>query len=622
MPGIVGILTRRPLDSCEALVCAMIDQLQHRPHQPCSKEFVPNMGVYAGWVGHNNRSDGAKKICNEQKDVALLFSGECFAEPDTRTRLGQKGHRLSGTGGDWLVDLYEEEGDQFFEKLNGLFSGLLVDQRRNKAFLFNDRYGVERIYVHETRDATYFASEAKALLAVLPDLRAFDQNGVAQYLAYGCTLGERTLFRGISLLPGGSKWTFEYGAIRSKERYFEPVFWETQETVAAEQFEDEFSETFRRVLPRYSEHGESVGISLTGGLDTRMVMACLPQTETSHPCYTFVGESGLTLDARLSARIAEVRGLRHHVLGIEPDFLRNFGTHLDRTVRVTDGYAGATASHEIYFNARARELSPIRLTGNFGSEILRSVSTFKPIRLNSELLSKDCAALVGSETQRMVGKNVHAVTFAAFREIPWKLFGLLAAGRSQLTFRTLYLDNELVALAYRAPASLRHSPLPALELVRSASPELARIPTDRGELLGGSVWGHAFRRAFGEVTFKLDYYHTEGLPPFLNALDPCVNALSPFGVLGLHKFLPYRRWFRNELVPVVLERISSDRVRCAPWWAKNAPEAVARKHVAGQGNYVRELNAILTLEAIERLLVAGEPLGVSVEQEKDLEAAI
>src|ERR1700693_6302492 len=106
MPGIVGILTRRPLDSGEALVCAMIDQLQHRAHQPCSKEFVPNMGVYAGWVGHNNRSDGAKKICNEQKDVALLFSGECFAEPDTRTRLGQKGHRLSGAGGGWLGDIY------------------------------------------------------------------------------------------------------------------------------------------------------------------------------------------------------------------------------------------------------------------------------------------------------------------------------------------------------------------------------------------------------------------------------------------------------------------------------------------------------------------------------------
>ena len=59
--------------------------------------------------------------------------------------------------------------------LNGLFSGLLVDRRRNLALLFNDRYGIERIYYHETPAALYFASEAKALLRVLPELRAFDE---------------------------------------------------------------------------------------------------------------------------------------------------------------------------------------------------------------------------------------------------------------------------------------------------------------------------------------------------------------------------------------------------------------------------------------------------------------
>ena len=56
------------------------------------------------------------------------------------------------------------------------------------------------------------------------------------------------------------------------------------------------------------------------------------------------------------------------------------------------------------------------------------------------------------------------------------------------------------------------SPLPALRLIKKTCPELARIPTDRGELLGSSAAMHAFRRAFGEITFKLDYLHREGLP--------------------------------------------------------------------------------------------------------------
>lgn len=568
--------------------------------------------VYAGWVAPSGSFAAMHSAYDTASDIALVFSGECYPEEQT-DGINKR---------DWLVRRYERVGQRFFEDLNGLFGGLLIDLRQRQALLFNDRYGVERIYVHETDGATYFASEAKALLAVLPEVRAFDEEGVTQFLTFGCTLGERTLFRGISLLPGGSCWRFGPRGLESKSQYFVPSQWETQAPLPAREYETRLGETFQRVLPRYAEHAESVGISLTGGVDTRMIMACLPESGTPHPCYTFVGQSGLTLDARLASHVASVRGLTHRPLPLRSDFLRAFGTYLDRTVTVTDGCAGATASHEIYFNAQARQLSPVRLTGNFGSEILRSVSTFKPLGLKRCLFSERQAKAVAAAAHKEPAHGLHPVTFAAFREIPWSLFGLLAAGRSQLTFRTPYLDNELVALAYRAPASLRHSPLPALELVRSASPKLARIPTDRGELLGGSVWGHAFRRAFGEVTFKLDYYHTEGLPPFLNALDPFVNALSPFGVLGLHKFLPYRRWFRNELVPVVLERISSDRVRCAPWWAQSVPEAVARRHVAGQGNYVRELNAILTLEAIERLLIAGEPLGVSVEKEKDLEAAI
>ena len=262
----------------------------------------------------------------------------------------------------------------------------------------------------------------------------------------------------------------------------------------------------------------------------------------------------------------------------------------------------------------------MRLTGNFGSEVFRSVSTFKPLGLQAQLLSESCAKSVAIETQRAVSGAAHPVTFAAFREIPWSLFGLLAAGRSQLTFRTPYLDNDLVALAYRAPASLRRSPRPALRLIERANPQLARIPTDRGELLGSSGLGCAFRRALGEVTFKLDYYRQEGLPTFLSAFDPLLSSLAPLGILGLHKFLPYRRWFQEELSSTVTERLSTERVRQAPWWSKNAPETCARAHISGKGNYLRELNAVLTLEAIDRLLLSEMPRAVSAERQEAIQA--
>ena len=59
----------------------------------------------------------------------------------------------------------------FPASLNGRFQGLLADRARGCALLFNDRYGMHRMYYHESADAFYFAAEAKAILAVCPELR-------------------------------------------------------------------------------------------------------------------------------------------------------------------------------------------------------------------------------------------------------------------------------------------------------------------------------------------------------------------------------------------------------------------------------------------------------------------
>ena len=212
MPGIVGIVSQRPPEECQGLVKSMANIMEHESFYDSGIYSVPEMGIYAGWVAHENSFGSGQPFFNERRDVVLLFSGECFADRGTRSRLRQKGHQLGQTAGSWLVHLYEEEGDRFFEKVNGLFSGLLIDQRQGKGFLFNDRYGVERIYWNETKGAIFFASEAKALLRVSPELRTFDQEGVAEFLTFGCTLGQRTLFRGVQLLPGASVWSFEKGS--------------------------------------------------------------------------------------------------------------------------------------------------------------------------------------------------------------------------------------------------------------------------------------------------------------------------------------------------------------------------------------------------------------------------
>jgi asparagine synthase (glutamine-hydrolysing) len=601
MPGIVGMIGQGIAEECESLVKLMVASMRHERFYASGTYSAPELGLYAGWLAHENSFSDGQVFTNEKGDIALVFSGECFVDRGILSDLKRKGHSLAGDNGDWIVHLYEEEGENCVEKLNGLFSGLLIDQRQRRALLFNDRYGVERLYIYERRGEIYFASEAKALLRILPELRTFDPEGVAEFLTFGCTLGQRTLFRGIQLLPSGSVWSFENLSC-CKRKYFSPETWEAQPPLSAEGFESELQQTFNRILPHYFEAGSRIGISLTGGLDTRMIMACRPKTSENPICYTFSGEKGLTLDDRLAARVADACGLEHRLLRIGPDFLSEFASHADRTVYITDGSLGILGAHEIYLNAQARHLAQVRLTGNFGSEVLRGVSTFKPLGISDDLLAREMSRFVNGSVKELPNDGASAVTFAAFREIPWKLFGSVAAGRSQLTFRTPYLDNGLVALAYRAPDHLRRSSLPASRFVNAKSAALSKIPTDRGFARDNSGPTYLLRRFVAESTFKIDYYNSEGLPRGLSLFDSVFRRMSSgLGILGLHKYLPYRHWFQRELAEYV-----SDKVRDAqqmPFWNCGFLNQMVRDHARGCGNYLREINAVITLQIVDRMLI-------------------
>jgi asparagine synthase (glutamine-hydrolysing) len=586
MPGLVGIISREPAAACRSRLAAMMKSMQYEPQYLSATCEAPEMGVYAGWVAHPESFAAAKSGATAGGAIEMVFAGECFGE-----------------SGSSPLCLYDRLGENSIAELNGLFSGLIIDRRRSRVLLFNDRYGVERVYVHQDGDATYFASEAKALLRVLPATRAFDDDGVAQFLTFGCPVEGRTLFQGIHLLGGASLWTFEGESCR-KKTYFTPAEWEQRPTLSTEDFQSEFQAKFRCALPRYLASESRIGISLTGGLDTRMIMACLPALSTPPICYTYAGLKGHTLDARIAARVASECGLEHRVLRIGPDFLSGYSRYVDRTVYATDGSAGALSSHEICLSERARLLAPVRLTGNFGSEVLRGMSTFKRMALSRELLAPDFQVQVdGAADEDATNRGRSAVTFAAFREIPWNLFGLMASAKSQLTFRTPYLDNDIVALTYRAPASMRESSASALELVRDANSGLSKIATDRAVVAGGRGLGYALQRFTAELTFKLDYMHKEAPPSGSMGL---LAALDRVGVLGLHKWLPYRLWFRNELAKYVADSLTDPSTSRLPFWNPGFLPKMAHDHVSGKRNYVREINAVLTLAAADRLLVRGE----------------
>ena len=612
MSAIAGVINRKHTAGCERAVKDMVAVMRHESFYTTGTFYDPELEVFVGWVAHENSFADRQAFQNEHKDITLVFSGECFVDAKTKNQLKQNGHSFSETGGDCLVHLYEEQSEKFFEKLNGLFSGLLIDQRRRKVFLFNDRYGMERIYWHETPDAFYFASEAKALLRVLPQLRAFDREGVAQFFGVGCALAGRTLFRNVQLLPGGSRWVFENGSV-CREQYFSPATWEAQPKLSEPDYEAQFCATFQKILPRYFASDSKIGIALTGGLDTRLIMACHPHDPRHETSYTFTGPTGRTLDDRVAARVAAACGLEHQLLRLQPDFFANFGAHADKTVFITDGCSGILGAHEIYFHQQARSLATLRLTGNYGSEICRAITTFKPLGLAPQIFNPDFLPAVNAATAQLAAQKKHPDTFAAFQEIPLNLFGNLTAGRSQISFRTPYLDNELVALAYQCPASLKKSSLPSMRLVKACSPALDRIPTDCGFISDRSDPEIFLRRAFAEVTFKLDYCSNAGLPRPFGLLDPVFKPVAnALGISGMHKFLKYSTWFRHALAPLVRERLAAAAALNGGFFSADFISQAAEQLLSGRANFLAEINAILTLEAVERLLFRDQPRTASL----------
>jgi asparagine synthase (glutamine-hydrolysing) len=577
----------------------MLAAMRHDAQYQSGTYFAPEQGIYTAWTAHAGSDVSARVHHDVVRGVSVVFSGE-LVPTDEALSTGDRGVSCDAAR---LAALFSASGPSMIDRLNGLFSAVVIDSSSGRSFLFNDRYGLERIYYYETNDATFFASEAKALLRVAPEVRALDDESVAEYLAIGCTTGSRTLFRGVRLLEGGSIWTFDGTGIR-KSRYFTPESWERLPQMGGDEFQSAFEDTFTRILPCHFDARSRIGISLTGGLDTRMIMACLPATACPPICYTFSAQSHSTVDEVLAARVATACGLEHHVLRIGDEFLSDYGSWVDRTVYATDACGWASVAHEPYLNALARELSPIRMTGNFGSEVLRSVSQFKPLDLLPELFEPELAGRIANAGRNLRNNVEQPVTFAAFREIPWKLFGTLAAARALITFRTPYLDNRIVELAFRAPPSMRRSASSALRLIQNhGSRTLNRIPTAMGMIGDGQGVLNRTRWILHKVSSKLDYLYQEGVPRGFARLEPLVNALSERG--KRHRYLPYRHWFRKELADHVKHVLTDPQTMRLPYWNRETLERIARDHSAGRENYVREIEAVLTCEAIDRLLIRG-----------------
>ena len=577
MPGLVGIFTKKSRETAEAELRRMVASMQHENWYVSGTWFDQVLGLYLGWVERSENGTSKTRLQEENGDLALAFSGEEFSAREHSKDVERQSYLLR----------MAEEDPGFPKSLNGRFHGVLIDKKSRTATLFNDRYGMHRVYFYEARGAFYFAAEAKAILAVQPQLRSIDPQSLAEFVSCGCVLENRTIFKGIRMLPPASAWVVRNSVIEKKSLYFDPQEWEGQPPLEPKSYYEQLRDVFSRSMPHYFGGPERIGVSLTGGLDSRMIMAWHKAEPNSLPCYSFGGVYRESQDVVVARRVANICGQKHEVITIGEDFLEQFPRYAERTVFLTDGCVEVKHAPDLYVNERAAKIA------------------FKPVDPVQGLFEPSFSSHLkrAKETYRSLAQ-AHPLSFAVFCQAPWHHYGLLSLEQSQLTLRSPYLDNEFVRTVFRAPQETLESDEISLRLIGDGDPALRRLRTDRG--LGGDLpnWAAALQRAYLEFTFKAEYAYDYGMPQAAVRVD---HALSNFHLerifLGRHKFYHYRVWYRDMLGKFVREILLDRRAISRPYLQRNALENMIKDHLGGRRNCTTAIHKILTLEYIHRLFI-------------------
>lgn len=596
MPGIVGLITKLPRERAERELREMVESLRHESFYSTGTWIDAEQGIYVGWVARKGSFADGMPLRNESGDITLTFSGEEFPEPGIVDALRKRGHAAAPNGASYLVHRYEEEPD-FPRGLNGRFHGLVADRRRGTATLFNDRYGLQRLYYHEAQDTFYFAAEAKAILKVRPELRRLDNRAVGEFIVCGCVLENRTLFPTIHVLPPGSSWTFRGAALETKAPYFEPREWEEQKPLNPAEYYGQLRNVFARNLPRYFGGEEQVGVSLTGGLDTRIIMAWRKATPDSLPCYTFGSMYRDNQDVRLARQVAQICGQKHQVITTGKEFLARFSHYAERTIYLTDATVDLSRSPDLYVNEKARDFAPVRMVGTYGSEMMMHAVMFKAVQPVAGLYQQELLPQIKSATATYdASRQGHQVTFVAFRQSPWHHYGVLGLEQTQVAVRTPYLDNDLVKTIYQSPGPVESNGEARLRLIQDGNPELARLRTDRGR--------NGLTHGILEFLFKAEYAYDYGMPQWVAQTDHIFAPLHLERIwLGRHKIFHFRVWYRDELANYVREMLLDAKSLARPYLNPHSVRKIVNSHLKGNRNYTTEIHRLITLELTHRLFL-------------------
>src|SRR5436309_4735887 len=260
-----------------------------------------------------------------EETVWVIFNGEIYNYRELRADLQGKGHQFrTNSDTEVIIHGYKEWGTDVFNHLNGMFGLAIWDVRNQRLVVARDAMGIKLVYYKIDNGALSFGSEVRAVVAAEQRKPNVDPVALNLFLRFRYTPSPLTIFDGIRKLAPGTMLVIENGECREERWYnYTPEPFESPRRQA--EATEELLDLYRAAVKRHLLSDVPVGILLSGGLDSGLLLALMNEQGEPWPAYTVgYGESFEDDELADAAETASVLGARHITVKLDrADFERS-----------------------------------------------------------------------------------------------------------------------------------------------------------------------------------------------------------------------------------------------------------------------------------------------------------
>jgi hypothetical protein len=230
---------------------------------------------------------------------------------------------LSDTAGEFIEKLISGNKKEAIKELNGIFQCILIDETEKKVFLINDRFGFYQLFYHYTNEMACISDDFWKLTTHF-DICELDETSALEFLQFRYVSGKYTLAKDIFCLEPSSFLEITYNSqiTINREEYWQ--FRYQPKEITLFNAEEKIYTCLNDIIARFNQYlfkNKIVGISLSGGLDTRYVLALLLKNGVkAENIKSFTYGSPTSQDIRFACQLAKAAGIEHKSILFEDDF--------------------------------------------------------------------------------------------------------------------------------------------------------------------------------------------------------------------------------------------------------------------------------------------------------------